>query len=152
MLLIIKNTQLDLYIMIAACIPLEIKKRACDCAQEYTHVDLSLPSAMYMEAEVNVSHQLRALLSDLVNKRMNANTCNKPSASFYRKYVVCQMILSTHCIALKMTYGMKDITYFLICKLNIMSFFCWVVGGVGNQSYQFDELSFGTTLKGGGVQ
>ena len=78
---------------------------------------------MYMEAEVNVSHQLRALLSDLVNKRMNINTCNKPSTSFYRKYVVCQTILSTHCIVLKMTYDMKDITYFLICKLNVMSFF-----------------------------
>ena len=35
------------------------------------HVDFSEPSAIDMEAQVNVSHQLRGLLPDLVNKRMN---------------------------------------------------------------------------------
>ena len=54
------------------------KKRICDCAQEYTHVDFSQPSAIDMEAQVNVSYQVRALLPDLVNKPTNTNTCNKP--------------------------------------------------------------------------
>ena len=48
-----------------------------------------------MEAQVNVSHKLRALLPDLVNKRTN-------------KDVVRQKIFSTHCIVLKMTYDMRD--------------------------------------------
>ena len=49
----------------------------------------------------------------------------------YRKYVVRQMIFSTHCIVLKMTYDMIDLTYFLKCEANIMPFFwlgsrrCW---------------------------
>ena len=76
-----------------------------------------------MEAQVNVCHQLRLLLPDLVNKRANTNTCNKPSTSFYRKYVVCQMIFSTLCIVLKMTYDMRGLTYFLMCEVNIMPFF-----------------------------
>ena len=75
-----------------------------------------------MEVQVNVSHQLRALLPDLVNKRMNIYTCNKPSTSFHPKYVVQQMIVSTHCIVLKMTNDMRDL-YFLIYKVNIMPFF-----------------------------
>ena len=76
-----------------------------------------------MEAQVNVSYQLKALLPDLVNKRININTCNKTSTSIYRKYVVHQMIFSTHCIVLKMTYDMSDLTYFLTCEVNIMLFF-----------------------------
>ena len=88
-----------------------------------------------MEAHFNVSHQLRSLLPDLVNKRTNTNTCNKPSTSFYRKYVVHQMIFSTYFIVLnpfmhnvvkwpnvmhervKLTYDMKDLTYFLTCEV-----------------------------------
>ena len=62
-----------------------------------------------MEAQVNVNHQLRARLPDLVNKQTN-------------NYVVRQKIFSTHyCIVLKMTYDMRDLTYFLICEVN-MSF------------------------------
>ena len=80
-----------------------------------------------MEAQVNVCHQLRVLLLDLVNKRANTNTCNKPSTSFYRKYVVRQMIFSTLCIVLKMTYDMRGLTYFLMCEVNIMPFF--LLGG-----------------------
>ena len=38
-------------------------------------------------------------------------------------YVVRQMIASTHCIVLKMTYDMRDLTFFLICKGNIIPFF-----------------------------
>ena len=87
------------------------KKRTCDCMQEYTHVDLSQQSAIDIEAQVNVSHQLRALLPDLGNKRMNTNTCNKPSTSFYCKYIVHQMIFSTPYVVLKMTYDMKDLTF-----------------------------------------
>ena len=56
--------------------------------KEYTHVDLSQLSAINMEAQVKVSHQLRALLPGLLNKRTNTKTCNKPSTYFYRKYVV----------------------------------------------------------------
>ena len=41
---------------------------------EYTHVDFSQPSAIDMEAQVNVNHQLWALLPDLVNKRTNTHT------------------------------------------------------------------------------
>ena len=54
---------------------------------------------------------------------MNTNTCSKPSTSFYRKEVVCQMNFSTHCIVLKMTYDMRDLTYFFACEVNIMPFF-----------------------------
>ena len=77
------------------------KKRTCDCTQEYTHVDFSQPSAIDMGTQVKVSYQLRLLLPDLVNKRTNTNTCNKPSTSFCRKYVVYQIIFGTHCIILK---------------------------------------------------
>ena len=76
-----------------------------------------------MEAQFNVSHQLRALLPDLVNKRANTSTCNKSSTSFYRKYVVHQMIFSSHCIVFKRTYDMRDLTCFLTCEVNIMPFF-----------------------------
>ena len=75
-----------------------------------------------MEAQVNVSHQLRALLPDLENKRTNTNRCKKLSTSFYLKYVVRQMILRTHCIVLKMTYDMRNLTYFLTCEVNIILF------------------------------
>ena len=75
-----------------------------------THVDLSQPSTIGMEAQVNVSYQIRALLPDLVNKGTNTNKCNKPSTSFYRKYVVRQMIFSTHCIVLKVTYDLRDLS------------------------------------------
>ena len=64
-----------------------------------------------MEAQVNVSHQ-HQLLPQLVNIQTNRNTCNKPSTSFYRKYVV-----------LKMTSAMRDLTNFLTCEVNIMLFF-----------------------------
>ena len=80
-----------------------------------------------MGVQVNVSHQLRGLLPDLVNKRTNTNTCNKPSTSFYPRYVVCPIIFSTHCIVLKMTYHKRDLTYFLTCEVNIMQFF--LLGG-----------------------
>ena len=36
---------------------------------------------------------------------------------------VRRMIGSTYCIVFKMTYGMRDLTCFVICKINIMSFF-----------------------------
>ena len=88
---------------------------------------------MDMEAQINVSHWLRALLLDLVNKKMNTNTCNKPSTSFYRKYVVRQMIFGTHCITLKITHDMSDLTWFLTCEVNIMPFFFCVFGG-GSES------------------
>ena len=74
--------------MITACIPLELKKGNMT-ARRSTHVDFSQPSAIGMETQVNVSHQLRALSPDLVNKRTNTKTCNKPRTSFYRNYVVC---------------------------------------------------------------
>ena len=32
------------------------------------------------------------------------------------------MILRTHCIVLKMTYDMRDLTYFLTCEVNIILF------------------------------
>ena len=99
------------------------KKSICDCAEEYIPIDFSQPSAIDMEAQVNVSHQIRTLLPHLVNKRTNSNTCNKPSTSFHRKYVVHQIIFSTYCIVLKMTYDMRDHTYFLTCEVNIMQFF-----------------------------
>ena len=57
------------------------KKRTCDCAKECTDVDFIQPSVVYMEAQVNVSYQLRALLPDLVNEQINTNACNKPSTS-----------------------------------------------------------------------
>ena len=45
-------------------------------------------------------------------------------------YVVRQMIASTHCIVLKMTYDMRDLTFFLIYKGNIIPFFFvgWLTG------------------------
>ena len=76
-----------------------------------------------MEAQANVSHQLRALLPDLVNKRMNTNTCNKPSTYFSRKYVVRQMIFSTHCIVPIITYDTRDLDYFLTFEVKMMPFF-----------------------------
>ena len=79
-------------VLIAACIPLELKREHLTAHRSIPHVDFSEPSAIDMEAQVNVSHQLRGLLPDLVNKRMNTNTCNKSRTSFYSKYVVCQMI------------------------------------------------------------
>ena len=84
------------------------------------NVGFSKPSAIDMEAKVNVSHQLRGLLPDLVNKRKNTKKCNKPSTSFYCKHVVRQMIFSTHCVVLKMTYDMRDLTYFLTPAGNYM--------------------------------
>ena len=57
--------------MIAACIPLELKRGHLPAHRNMPHVDFSEPSAIDMEAQVNVSHQLRGLLPDLVNKRMN---------------------------------------------------------------------------------
>ena len=80
-------------VLIAACIPLELKREHLTAHRSIPHVDFSEPSAIDMEAQVNVSHQLRGLLPDLVNKRMNTNTCNKSSTSFYIKYAVCQTIL-----------------------------------------------------------
>ena len=47
--------------MVTACIPLEL--------------------AIEMEAEVNISHQLSALLSGFSNKQMNTNKCNKINTS-----------------------------------------------------------------------
>ena len=91
------------------------KDMTCDCTQEYIHVDFSQPSAIDMEAQVHESHQLRAQLLDLVYKRMDRNTCNKPSA-------VRQIIVSNHCIVLKMTYDMRHLTYFFICKVNLKPF------------------------------
>ena len=105
--------------LIAACIPLELKRGNVTARRMLA----SHPSAICVEAQVNVSHQIRALLPDLVNKQMNTNTCNKPCTSFYRKYVVRQMIFSTHCIVLNLTYDMRGITYFLTCEVNIMPFF-----------------------------
>ena len=79
--------------LIAACIPLELKREHLTAHRNIPHVDFSEPSAIDMEAQVNVSHQLWGLLPDLVNKRMNTNTCNKSSTSFYSKYAVCQRML-----------------------------------------------------------
>ena len=105
--------------MITACIPLELNRGH---VTEYTYINCNQSSAINMEAQVNVSHELMALLPDLVNKRMNTNICNKPSTSFYRKYIVRQVIVSAHCIVLKMTYGIRELTYFLMYKVNIMPF------------------------------
>ena len=80
-------------VLIAACIPLELKRGHLTARRSIPHVDFSEPSAIGMEAQVNVKHQLRGLLPDLLNKRMNTSTCNKSSTSFYSKYVVRQMIL-----------------------------------------------------------
>ena len=107
-----------------------------------------------MEAKINVSHQLRALLPDLVNKQMNTNTCNKSSAPFYRKYVARKMIFSTHCVALKMTYDMRDLTYFLTCEVNITPFF--LLGsrqglGVSLNIHVNVIAPFGATLTEGGL-
>ena len=106
-----------------------------------------------MEAQVNVSYQLRELLPDLVNKQMNINTRNKPSLSFYRKYVVRQMIFSTHCIVLKMTYDMRDLTYFLTCEVNITPFF--LLGSRRGLGVSFNIhinviAPFGANVTGGG--
>ena len=102
------------------------------------HNDFSLPLTIKTEAQVIVSHQLRALLLDLVKKRMN--TCNKPSTSFYRKYAVRQMTFSTHCIVLKMTHDMRGLTYFLVCEVNITPFFLlassWVLPLRGMDSHK----------------
>ena len=63
--------------MITACITLELKKGNMT-ARRSTHVDFSQPSAIGMETQVNVSHQLRGLLPDLVNKRTNTkNATNR---------------------------------------------------------------------------
>ena len=106
-------------ILITPCIPLELRREhVTACRMLASH-----PLTIDMEAQVNVNHQLRALLPDLVNKWMDTNTCKKPSTSFIAKYVVRQMIFSTHCIVLKMTYDMRGFTYFLTCKVNIMPFF-----------------------------
>ena len=106
-----------------------------------------------MEAQVNVSHQLRAALPDLINKQMNTNTCNKPSTSFYCKYVVHQMIFSTHCMVLKMSYDMKGLTYFLKCGVHITLFF--LLGsrrelGVSLNIHIKVIAPFGATLTAGG--
>ena len=56
-------------IMITTCIPLELKRgHVTALRSKYTHVDFGQPSAIDMETQVNVSHQLRTLLPDLVNK------------------------------------------------------------------------------------
>ena len=120
MLIIIKKTQdygnknID-----SSMRTIRTKRRTCDCAQSTTQADFSESSAIDMEAQVNVNHELRGPLPDLVNKRMNTNICNTPSTSFYRNYVVCQMIL----VLIKKTYDMRGLTYFLTCEVNIMSLF-----------------------------
>ena len=49
-------------IMITTFIPLELKRGHVTARRsEYTHVDFGQPSAIDMETQVNVSHQLRAL-------------------------------------------------------------------------------------------
>ena len=121
--------------------------------KEYTHVDLSQLSATDMETQVNVSHRLRALLPDLLNKWTNTDTCNKPSTYFYRKYVVPQMIFSIHCIVFKMTYDMRDLTYFPTCEVNIMSLFllgCRRGFGVSLNIHINVTVPFGATLTGRG--
>ena len=105
--------------MITACIPLELNRGH---VTEYTYINCNQSSAINMEAQVNVSHELMALLPDLVNKRMNTNICNKRSTSFYRTDKVRQVIVSVHCIVLKMTYGIRELTYFLMYKVNKMPF------------------------------
>ena len=111
--------------------PLELKRGHVTACRTIPHVDFSQPSVVDIEGRINVSHQLRALLLDLVNKRMNTNTCNKPSMSCYCNYVVRQMTFRTHCIALKMTYDMRGLTRFRTCETNIIPFFlldsCWVL-------------------------
>ena len=76
-----KNTveTIVIKILISACIPLELKRGHVTARWSIPHVDISEPSAIDMDTQVNVSHQLKGLLPDLVNKRMNTNTCNKPS-------------------------------------------------------------------------
>ena len=110
MLMIIKNTQVGLIVINKNELEhtIRTRKKTCDCAQECTNVDFSQPSAIDIETQMNISYQQRALLPDLVNKRRNTNTCNKLSTSFYCKYVLHQIIFSTHCIVLKMTYDMRD--------------------------------------------
>ena len=66
-----KNRTIVIKLLIAACIPLELKRGHLTAHRNMPHVDFSEPSAIDMEAQVNVSHQLRGLLPDLVNKRMN---------------------------------------------------------------------------------
>ena len=147
-MLIIINTvrTIIIKILIVACIPLELKRGHVTARRSIPHVDFSEPSAIDMEPQVNVSHQLRGLLPDLVNKRMNKNTCNKPSMSLYCKYVVGQMIFSTHCIVLKLTYDMRGFTYYLTCEVNIMPFFLlgssWVLPLPGESSNKLRGLGY----------
>ena len=90
-----KNTvrAIEVKVLIAVCIPLELKRGYLTARRSIPHVDFSKPSAIDMETQVIVSNQRRGLLPDLVNKRMNTNTRNKSSTPFYSKYIVCQMIL-----------------------------------------------------------
>ena len=132
--------------MIAACIPLELKRGHVTACRSIPHVDFSEPAAIDMEAQVNASHQLRGLFPDLVNKRMNTNTRNKPSTLLYRKFVVGQMIFSTHCIVVKLTYDMRGLTYFLTFEVNIMPFFLlgssWVLPLRGESSNKLQGLGY----------
>ena len=77
-----KNTvrTIVIKILISACILLELKRGHVTARRSIPHVNFSEPSAIDMDAQVNVSHKLRGLLPDLVNKQMNTNACNKPSA------------------------------------------------------------------------
>ena len=84
---------IEIKVLIAVCIPLELKRGHLTSRRSVPYVDFSKSSVIDTEAQVNVSRQLRRLLPDLVNKRMNTNTCNKSSTSFYSKYRVCQMVL-----------------------------------------------------------
>ena len=68
-------------ILITPCIPLELRREQVTARRMLA----SHPLTIDMEAQVTVNHQLRALLPDLVNKRMDTNRCKKPSTSFYRK-------------------------------------------------------------------
>ena len=119
-------------LLITACIPLELQRRQLTARKSISHVDFSKPSTIDMETQLNVSHQLRGLLPDLVNKQMSRNTCNKPSTCLYRKYVDYQMIFRTHCIVLKKDLWYEG-PYFLTYERNIMPFFLldssWVYFG-----------------------
>ena len=73
--------------------------------------------------------------------------------SFYRKYGVRQMVFSTHCIVLEMTYEIRDLTYFLPCDVNIMPFFLFGSRrelGVCLNIHINVIAPFGATLTGGG--
>ena len=97
MLIIMKKNRTvrttEIKVLIAVCIPLELKWGYLTVRRSIPHIDFSKPLVIDTEAQVNISHQLRGLLPDLVNKRMNTNTCNKSSTSFYSKYRVCKIIL-----------------------------------------------------------